>query len=55
MARAVQRQASIPLGDCVDLRIDEKTLQPGNPINLDFQDGMNHTIIKDCITGRGTC
>ena len=55
VARAVQREASIPLSDCVDLRIDGKTLQPGNPIILDFQDGMNHTIIKDCITGRGVC
>ena len=55
VARAVQRKASIPLGDCVDLRIDGKTLEPGNPITLDFQDGMNHTIIKDCSTGRGVC
>lgn len=55
VARAVQRKASIPLGDCVDLRIDGKTLEPGNQITMDFQDGMNHTIIKDCSTGRGVC
>jgi hypothetical protein len=55
LAKAVQRQASIPLSDCIDLRIDGKTLLPGNSVNLDFQDERNHTVIKDCITGRGAC
>ena|GEM_PF-5683676 len=55
VAKVLQREANIPLGDCVDLRIDGTALQPGNPMNLDFQDRMNHTIIKDCITGRGVC
>ena len=55
VAKALQRQADIPLGDCIDLRIDGKALQPGGSVGLDFQDGRNHTIIKDCITGRGVC
>ena len=55
MAKALQRQANIPLSDCVDLRIDGQALKPGNSVSLDFQDGRNHTVIKDCITGRGVC
>jgi hypothetical protein len=55
VAKALQREANIPLSDCVDLSIDGKTLQPGNSVSLDFQDERNHTVIKECITGRGVC